>query len=74
MKNGKLLALAAAEFDVLLTADKGMEFQQILATLPVSVLMWQAHSNRLEDLWPLVPDILIALTEQPPRTLRKLGT
>lgn len=35
MKNGKLLALAAeAGFDVLLTADKGMEYQQNLAALP----------------------------------------
>ena len=34
MKNGKLLALAAAEFDVLLTADKGMAYQQNLAALP----------------------------------------
>ena len=27
VKNGRLLALAAGEFDVLLTADKGMEYQ-----------------------------------------------
>ena len=32
IKNGKLLALAAGEFDVVLTADKGMEYQQNLAT------------------------------------------
>jgi hypothetical protein len=37
-RNGKLLALAADEFDVLLTADKGMEYQQNLATLPVALL------------------------------------
>lgn len=74
VKNGKLLALAsAAEFDVLLTADRGMEFQQNLATLPVSVLVVRAHSNRLENLRPLVPDILVALADQPARTLRKLG-
>lgn len=74
VKNGKLLALAAAtEFDVLLTADRGMEFQQNLATLPVSVLIVRAHSNRLENLRPLVPDILVALADQPARTLRKLG-
>ena len=33
---GKLRSLAAGEFDVLLTADKGMEYQQNPATLPVS--------------------------------------
>lgn len=36
IQNGKLLALAAGEFDVLLTADKGMAYQQNPATLPVS--------------------------------------
>ena len=36
IQNGKLLALAAGEFDALLTADKGMDYQQNPATLPVS--------------------------------------
>ena len=35
VKNGRLLAPAAGEFDVLLTADKGMEYQQNLSALPV---------------------------------------
>ncbi len=43
IKNGKLLALAAAEFDVLLTADRGMEHQQNLATLPIAVLIITAR-------------------------------
>lgn len=34
IKNGKLLGLAAAEFDVFLTMDGNLEFQQNLATLP----------------------------------------
>lgn len=73
IKNGKLLALAAGEFDVLLTADKGMEYQQNLATLPVSILIVLARSNRIEDLAAAVPIILSALTELPPRTLRKVA-
>ncbi len=36
IQNGTLLALAAGEFDALLTADKGMAYQQNPATLPVS--------------------------------------
>ena len=72
IKNGKLLALAAGEFDVLLTADKGMEYQQNLATLPVSILIVLARSNRIEDLAAAVPKILVPLAEQPPRTLRKV--
>ena len=73
IKNGRLLALAASEFDVLLTADKGMEYQQNLATLPVSILIVLARSNRIEDLTAAVPIILSALTELPPRSLRKVA-
>ena len=42
IKNGKLLALAVGEFDVLLTADKGMEYQQNPVTLPVAILVVRA--------------------------------
>ena len=72
VKNGKLLALAAGEFDVLLTADKGMENQQNLATLSIAILIVLARSNRMEDLAPAVPTILAALAVLPPRTLRKV--
>jgi hypothetical protein len=73
VKNGKLLALAAGEFDVLLTADKGMEYQQNLATLPVSVLIVLARSNRMHDLAAAIPAILSALSELPPNSLRKVA-
>ena len=73
IKNGRLLALAATEFDVLLTADKGIEYQQNLATLPIAVLIVLAHSNRMEHMTPLVPIILKALDDLPLRTLRKIA-
>ncbi len=73
IKYGELLVLAAGEFDVLLTADKGMEYQQNLATLPVAVLIVLARSNRIEDLESAVPVILAALAALPPRTLRKVA-
>ena len=73
IKNGELLVLAAREFDVLLTADKGMEYQQNLATLPVSILIVLTRSNRVEDLARAVPAILAALAQLPPRVLRKVA-
>jgi predicted nuclease of predicted toxin-antitoxin system len=72
IKNGELLGLAARRFDVLLTADKGMEHQQNLKTLPVSVLIVLARSNRMEDLARVVPAILATLAQLPPRVLRKV--
>lgn len=72
-KNGRLLALAAIRFDVLLTADKGMEYQQNQVALPMSVLVVRAHSNRLEALAELVPRILAVLQDLPPRSFTKIG-
>ena len=71
-KNGKLLALAGEEFDVFLTADKGMEFQQNPEVLPVAILVIRARSNRMEDLARAVPAILKALMELQPRTLARV--
>ena len=72
IKNGKLLALAADEFDVLLTADKGMEYQQNQATLPGAILVVLARSNRIEHMAEAVPAILSALEVLAPRALRKV--
>ena len=72
-KNGKLLGLAAAEFDVFLTMDRNLEFQQNLSTLAIAVLVVEAVSNRMEHLVPLVPGILKELNQIPPKSLRKVG-
>ena len=73
VKNGKLLALAASNFDVFLTADKGIEYQQNVSALPVAVLIVSARSNRLNDIANALPAILGALAELQPRTLRKVA-
>jgi len=72
LQNGKLLATAAAAFDVLLTADKGMEFQQNLASLPMAIIVMRANSNRIDDLSKLVPAVLQALKSLQPKTLVKV--
>ena len=73
VKNGKLLGLAAAEFDVFLTMDRNLEFQQNLATLPIAVLVVEAVSNRMEHLVPIVSGILKELNHIQPKSLRKIG-
>jgi hypothetical protein len=58
-KNGELLALAEqAGFDVFLSVDRGIEFQQNLQSRRISVLLVRARSSRLADLLPHVPEIL----------------
>ena len=73
IKNGKLLALAATRFDVFMTMDQNLEFQQNLATLPITVLVVEALSNRMEHLVSLVPAILRELNQISSKTLRKVG-
>lgn len=58
IKNGKLLALAQAEFDVFITVDRNLSFQQNLSQFDIAVIVLQAPSNRLADLQPLAPQIL----------------
>jgi Domain of unknown function (DUF5615) len=68
LRNGELLSLAAAQFDVFLTVDRNLSFQQNLGALPMVVLVLHASSNRLSDLKLLVPDLLKAIeTARPGR-------
>lgn len=56
-KNGELLALAAGDFDVFLTVDAGIEYQQNLGSVALGVIALRARSNRIEDLRPLMPRV-----------------
>lgn len=56
--DGKLLELAQQEFDVLVTVDRNLPFQQNVQKFDICVVILQAHSNRLVDLKPLVPPLL----------------
>lgn len=72
LKNGELLQLAeAAGFEVFLTADQNIEFQQNLQQAGLCVVVVRAVSNALEDLQPLIPSILTALPKvQPGQVIR----
>lgn len=62
IKNGRLIKLAEAEFDVFITMDKGIEHQQSLASSVLGFIVLRARSNRLEHLLPLVPEVINSLT------------
>jgi predicted nuclease of predicted toxin-antitoxin system len=53
-----LLAAAAARFDVFVTVDRNLQFQQSLAQLPMPVVVLHAISNRLAHLKSLAPELL----------------
>ena len=59
LKNGDLQTEAeTAKFDVFLTADQGIEYQQNLTARKISIVVFCAKSNRLKDLLPHIPACL----------------
>jgi len=61
IKNGALLSLAEVEFDVFITVDRNLSFQQNLPKFNIAILVLHAPSNRLADLRPLAPKVLSIL-------------
>ena len=62
-ENGALLRLAAESgFDALVTVDRGIAHQQNWSRLPIPVVIMLAASNRLEELEPLVPEVIGVLS------------
>jgi len=50
LKNGELLAAAEkGKFDVFLTVDQGVEYQQNLTARKIAIIIFRTKSNRLKD-------------------------
>ncbi|HEX9960705.1 MAG TPA: DUF5615 family PIN-like protein [Pyrinomonadaceae bacterium] len=62
-KNGELMRLAEAEFDVFITVDRNLSFQQNLPKYNIAVLVLRAKSNRLADLQPFITKIVEVLPD-----------
>ena len=58
ISNGQLLALAAAKFDVFVTVDRNLPFQQHLPTFDIAVILLRGKINRIADLVGLVPELV----------------
>lgn len=64
--NGELLALASQSFDVFVTVDRNLSFQQNLQVLTIAVIVLSAPTNRLSDLRALIPNLLAAIEAAKP--------
>jgi predicted nuclease of predicted toxin-antitoxin system len=73
IKNGDLLKLANGQFDALLTVDQGIEYQQILSGLTISIVVMLAASNDVDDLRPLLPGVEQALADLRNGEVRRVG-
>ncbi|HEX7330598.1 MAG TPA: hypothetical protein VF290_03815 [Pyrinomonadaceae bacterium] len=63
VKNGELLNLAATEFDIFLTVDQNLSFQQNLKNFNIGIILMVARNNRLKTLLPLIPALRVAIEE-----------
>lgn len=73
IKNGALLRLAEARFDVLLTIDQNLPYQQNLTIARIAAIMMTAQSNRLIALYPLIPQVLAVLQTIQPGTVVRVS-
>lgn len=61
LKNGDLLEAASSQFDVLVTVDQNLRFQQNLKNLSIAILILKARRSSFPFLKPLIPKALGSL-------------
>lgn len=72
-KNGELLALAVQSFEVFITVDRNLYFQQNLSKFNIAVLILVAKSNHVLDLRPLASAVLDQLAKLNAGDVRIIG-
>ena len=73
-KNGELLALAEDHYDVLVTIDKNIRYQQNMTDRHIAILIIRAPSNDISDIEPRIPEALVALQSIQPGEVVEIGT
>ena len=72
--NGTLLTLAQVDFDVFVTADRNLSFQQNVNKFNIAVVVLVARSNQHAVLQPLIPELLSVITALLPGQVVRVGT
>jgi predicted nuclease of predicted toxin-antitoxin system len=57
-ENGELIGLAEKKFEVLITIDKNIRYQQDITGRNIAILIIRAASNDLDDIRPHIPQAL----------------
>lgn len=72
LENRDLLRAASGNFDVLITVDRNLPFQQNIGALQIAVLILMSKGITYLDLKPLVPQVLTSLSTIQPGELRRV--
>jgi hypothetical protein len=70
-KNGRLLEAIENRFDVFVTIDGNLEYQQNLIGFSIGIVVVEADSNRLQSLVPKIPSMLKEIAIVKPGEIRK---
>ncbi len=62
-KNGVLLAAASGKFDVLITTDQRLSYEQNVSAFAIALVVLVSRRNKFEFLLPLVPELKEALED-----------
>lgn len=73
-QNGELLKLAESDFDVLVTVDTNLRYQQNLEGRKIAIVILQSSSNRLEHLRQYFPACVSALEKIKPGEIVHVGS
>ncbi|HET6402544.1 MAG TPA: DUF5615 family PIN-like protein [Candidatus Kapabacteria bacterium] len=74
IKNGELLGrVVDSGFEVFVTVDKNLEYQQKLSALPLAIIVLESFRNTLAELRPLIPACLAALSDCRPGTVYRFS-
>jgi len=74
IKNGALLRLAEPLFDVFITADQNLQYQQNLQSSQLGIVVLVAHNTHLETLFPLIPNVQLVLQTIQPGDVVRIGS
>jgi len=61
LTNGELLRKAESEFDVFITGDRNLSFQQQSSQFEIAILVLHTKSTQLADTLIVVPKLLLLL-------------
>jgi len=73
-QNGELLSFAEATFDVFVTVDTNLLYQQNLADRRIAIVVLESSSNRLEHLRQHFPACVLALERIKPGEIVQIGS
>jgi hypothetical protein len=73
IKNGQLLQRAEREFDLFLTVDRNLEYQQNFQALSLAVMIVHTVSNDVATLRRLMPSVVAAIPEAKPGMVMHIG-